>query len=45
MSEDKIAVNISKDLYNLVKHRVEESNGEFKNVEEYLEFVLKEVVK
>ena len=45
MSEDKIAVNISRDLYNQVKRRVEESGGEFKNVEDYVEFVLKEVVK
>jgi hypothetical protein len=45
MSNDKIAINVSKDLYELVKQRVEESNGEFKSVEEYVEFVLKEVVK
>jgi hypothetical protein len=45
MSKDKIAINVSKDLYDLVKQRVEESNGEFKSAEEYVEFVLKEVVK
>jgi Arc/MetJ-type ribon-helix-helix transcriptional regulator len=45
MSKDKIAVNISKELYELVKQRVKESNGEFKDVEEYIEFVLREIVK
>lgn len=32
MDKDKIAVNISKDLYELVKERVKESNGEFKDI-------------
>jgi hypothetical protein len=45
MSKDKVAVNISKELYELVKLRVKESNGEFKDVEDYVEFVLREVVK
>ena len=45
MSKDKIAVNISKELYEQVKKRVKESGGEFKDVEEYVEFVLKEIVK
>jgi hypothetical protein len=45
MSKDKIAVNISKELYELVKQRVKESGGEFKDVEDYVEFVLREVVK
>jgi len=45
MSEDKVAVYVSKGLYDLVKRRVEESGGEFKSVEDYVEFVLREVVK
>jgi hypothetical protein len=45
MNKDKIAVNISKELYELVKQRIKESNGEFKDVEDYVEFVLREVVK
>lgn len=45
MDKDKIAVNISKDLYELVKQRVKESNGEFKDIEDYVEFVLREIVK
>lgn len=45
MSKDKVAVNVPKELYQLVKQRVEESNGEFKDVEEYVEFVLTEIVK
>ena len=45
MSEDQVTVNISKDLYELVKCRVNESGGEFKSVEAYIDFVLREVVK
>ena len=45
MSKDRVAVYVSKGLYDLVKRRVEESGGEFKSVEDYVEFVLKEVVK
>ncbi len=45
LSENKVAINLSQDLYDLVKQRVEESNGEFKDVEDYIEFVLREVVK
>ena len=44
MSE-KIAVKISKELYEKAKKFVEESGGEFKNVEEFIEFVLKEVLE
>ena len=45
MSEDHVTVNVSKDLYELVKCRVNESNGEFSSVEDYIDFVLREVVK
>jgi len=42
---DKVPVQISRKLYNKIKNRVELSQGEFKNIEEYIEFVLSEVVK
>jgi hypothetical protein len=45
MSEDKVPIYISKKLYNEIKKRVEESQDAFKSVEEYVEFVLNEVVK
>ncbi len=45
MVKDKVAVYVSKDLHDLVKHRVEKSDGDFKNVEDYVELVLREVVK
>jgi len=45
MSEEKVAVRISKDLYEEIEKRVRESGGEFKSVEDYVEFVLREVVK
>jgi hypothetical protein len=45
MNPDKVAVNIPKDLYELVKKRVEESGGEFKDTEEYVTFILTEIVK
>jgi len=45
MSSDKVPVYISKDLYEKVKERVRGSQGEFGSVEEYVEFVLNEVVK
>lgn len=45
MSEDKVPIYISKKLYNEIKKRVEENQDAFKNVEEFIEFVLNEVVK
>ena len=45
MSSDKVAIYIPKSLYDEIKKRVEQSEGEFKSVEEYVEFVLQEVVK
>ncbi|MEM2929119.1 MAG: CopG family transcriptional regulator [Nitrososphaerota archaeon] len=45
MSEDKVPIYISKKLYNEIKKKVEESQDAFKNVEEFIEFVLNEVVK
>ena len=45
MPEDKIPVYISKKLYEEVKKRVGESEGEFKSVEEFIEYVLTELLK
>jgi len=43
MSE-KVSIEISKDLYEKLKKFVEESE-EFKSVEEFVDFVLREVVE
>lgn len=45
MSEEKVPIYIPKSLYEKVKKQVEESSGEFKSVEEYVVFVLEELVK
>ena len=45
MSTDYVPVNIPKKLYEEIEKRVAESQGEFKNVEEYVEFVLSEIIK
>jgi len=45
MSSDYVPVNIPKKLYEEIEKRVAESQGEFKNVEEYVEFVLSELIK
>lgn len=42
---DKIQIAIAKDLYQKIQQRVSLSQDEFKNVEEYVHFVLTEVVK
>ena len=45
MGKDKVAVYVAKDLYDEVERRVKESGGEFRSVEDYVEFVLREVLK
>jgi len=45
MSTDYVPVNIPKRLYEEIERRVAESGGGFRTVEEYVEFVLTEVVK
>lgn len=45
MSGEKVSVYIPKKLYDKIQKRVNESEGEFRTVEEYVEFVLSEVVK
>lgn len=37
-------IKIPKELYIKAKKYVEESGGEFKNVEEFIEFILREVL-
>jgi hypothetical protein len=41
----KIAIDISESLYAELELRVKRSNGAFKSVEDYVEFVLREFVK
>ena len=41
----KVAVKISKALIDAIQRRVDESGGEFKTAEEYIEFVLTEVLR
>lgn len=45
MCEGKVAIYVSRDLYREIRNRVKESGGEFKSVEEYVEFVLAELLK
>ena len=42
---DKVQIFISKDLYEKILERVRISQDEFKSAEEYVSFVLTEVVK
>ncbi len=41
---DKVEIKISKDVYDLLKKTVDESEGEFKSVEELLEFIIREAL-
>ena len=41
----KVQVNIPKELVDEIQRRVDKSGGEFKTVEEYIEFVLTEVLR
>jgi len=45
VSEEKVTIEIPKRLYEQVKKHVEESGGEFKSVEEFVVFVLEEVLR
>ena len=45
MVGEKVAVYIRRELYDRVKEEVEGSGGEFKSVEDYVEFVLEEILK
>jgi len=41
---EKVKIEISKKSYELLKRTVEESQGEFKSVEELLEFIINEAL-
>ena len=45
MSDEYVTVKIPKSLYEEISKRVKESKGEFRDVEDYVTFVLTEVVK
>jgi len=42
---EKISISIPAELYEQIQRRVSLSHGEFKDVEEYVEFVLREILK
>ena len=44
MVDEKVAVYISKSLYNEVESRLKKKGGELKSVEDYVEFVLRELI-
>lgn len=41
---EKRAIEISREVYELLKKTVDESGGEFKSIEELAEFILKEAL-
>ena len=45
MSAEKVAISIPKSLYQKIEEKVKESEGAFKDVEEFIEFVLTELLK
>jgi len=45
MPEDYVTVKIPRKLYDEIEKRVKESQDEFKDAQEYIEFVLSEVTK
>jgi Arc/MetJ-type ribon-helix-helix transcriptional regulator len=45
MNEDKVKVHLKKNLYERIKKEVEKSQGAFTSVEEYLEYVIEELLK
>jgi len=45
MSAEKVAISIPKSLYQKIEEKVRESEGAFKDVEEFVEFVLTEFLK
>ncbi|OYT49925.1 CopG family transcriptional regulator [Candidatus Bathyarchaeota archaeon ex4484_231] len=45
MSKEYVNIKIPRELLHEIEKRVNESQGEFKDAQEYIEFVLTEVVK
>ncbi len=44
MGEEKVVIYIPKRLYERIEQAIKESGGEFKSVEDYVIFVLEEVL-
>jgi len=45
MPEDRISIQISMGVYEAVRRRIASTKGQFKTVEEYIEFVLTELIR
>ncbi len=45
MSNDKISIRISKELYETIKSKIESKKDRFLNVEEYIESLLRRLIK
>lgn len=45
MSNDKVPIYISIELFKEIEDKIQSNQGEFQKVEEYVEFVLQEVLK
>ena len=45
LPKDKIAIQIPIDLYKAIEQKIKSSRREFKSVDEYLEFILRKIVK
>ena len=45
MDKEKVAIEISAELYQQLEDYVNKSGGDFKSVEDFVEFVLAEVLK
>jgi len=44
MENDKKKISISAELFNLIYERINNSDNEFQSVDEYVDYVLKEVL-
>lgn len=45
LSNDKISIKISKDLYEEIKRKIESKKDRFGNVDEYIENILRRLIK
>lgn len=45
MGKEKVPVYLRRELYERVEKEIEKSQGEFENIEEYVEFVLEELLR
>jgi hypothetical protein len=45
LSNDKISIKISKDLFETIERKIKSKKDRFTNVEQYIEFVLKKLIK